>query len=345
MSADDCFLAGGLTAIIERELNWPRDSFDLFVREGVATITLYEDDPDQRSQIEDLKQLPGIKGINVTVATKLSLSQKKEIAPCKTYSFLGVKPNTVPFPVGDLFWPLLADPKQPQFFVSFRRYRTPADEANAAAVGYGETFGLYRQFSEDQEKGLQVSISGALFAQFNLDSPSNDLINADYTIGIPVSFKKRRSSIRMRIYHQSSHLGDEYLLNAEPQRINLSFESFEFLFSRDWRPWRIVAGGEYMFHREPSDLKPIGIQGGIEFYGKHNISRNRRWLGGLYLKSWEEHDWSLDASLKMGLEFGEASPGNRRLRIMVEGYKGYAPHGQFYNDRISYYGIGMYFGF
>ncbi|TAL24294.1 MAG: DUF1207 domain-containing protein, partial [Nitrospirae bacterium] len=51
------------------------------------------------------------------------------------------------------------------------------------------------------------------------------------------------------------------------------------------------------------------------------------------------------AALNIGFEMGRPEPGQRRLRFMLEGYKGYAPHGQFYNDRISYYGVGLYLGF
>ncbi len=38
-------------------------------------------------------------------------------------SFMGVTGQGEAFPVGDLFRPLIADPKQPQFFVSLRSYR------------------------------------------------------------------------------------------------------------------------------------------------------------------------------------------------------------------------------
>jgi hypothetical protein len=63
------------------------------------------------------------------------------------------------------------------------------------------------------------------------------------------------------------------------------------------------------------------------------------------IKSQEEHDWALDYSVKAGLEFGHPNPGQRRLRLMAEWYKGSDPHGQFYVHRVDYIGMGVSLGF
>lgn len=342
----DAYLRGYLSALLEHELGWAHDSYDLRVEHGVATITLPKEDRRRREQVQArLPSVAGLQGVNVVVASGVAAKPKISKARRQVYSFLGLTPDTIPFPVGDLFLPLIADPKQPQFFASFRWYQTPTDHIHGAAVGFGETFGLYRRAGERPGDGLQVSVSGGLFAQFNLDSPSNDLVNADYVIGIPVTYRHYPWSARLRLYHQSSHLGDEYLLRAHPTRINLSFESLELLGSYEWRGLRVYGGGEYMLSHDPADLKPGGLHGGIEFRGRRPLLWGGRLVGGLDLKSWQEHDYSVDSSLKVGLEFGATDPGRRRLRIMAEGYHGYAPHGQFYDDRISYTGLGVYLGF
>lgn len=33
------------------------------------------------------------------------------------------------------------------------------------------------------------------------------------------------------------------------------------------------------------------------------------------------------------------------MRLMLDVYDGYAPHGQFYEQRVSYYGLGLGFDF
>ncbi len=340
---EDAFLRGALSYFLEHDLGWERGSYQLQVHERLATVTLAAGEAQRREQLEThLPRLDRLRGVNVVLASAAA-APEREVGPL--YSFLGLARGSVPFPVGDLFLPLLADPKQPQFFTSYRYYDTPENGAHAAAVGYGETFGFYRVAGQRPGDGLQFSVAGALFAQFNLDAPSADLINADYTIGIPVTWRNGTTSARLRIYHQSSHLGDEYLLRARPDRVNLSFESFEAILSEQRDAWRFYFGGEYLFHREPADLKPGALHGGVEWRFTREVWGTGHWVGGIDVKGWEEHNWNPDVSVKTGLEFGAYEPGQRRFRLMLEGYRGFAPHGQFYSDYITYYGVGLYLGF
>jgi len=339
----DAYIAGAMTTWLEQNLGWVHGSYRLTVHNGLVTVTLPESDVQRRSALEQAAPpIAGIEGINVVAG-----ETGESISPAgkKIYSFLGLAPNTIPFPTGDIFWPLLADPKQPEFSVSARRFKVEGQYFTTAAVSYGETFGLYRREGERPEDGLQVSLAGALFAQFDLGAPSADLVNADYTIGIPVTYRKGDQSMRLRLYHQSSHLGDEFLLRVHPQRINLSFESLEYIYSYDFNKVRLYGGGEYMVRRDPSDLKPLSFHGGIEFRGRNVLWKQGRWLAGLDIKSWEQHGWAPDVSIAIGPEFGSPQPGRRRMRVMLEGFRGYNPYGQFYESRVAYAGLGIYLGF
>ena len=174
------------------------------------------------------------------------------------------------FPENDVFRPLWADPKQPQFFASFLGTRVRSDDTylNAASVGFGDNFGLVGR--RHGCNGWQVGVLGAVFAQFNLDSGSNDLLNSDYNIGIPVSWRRGLFSTRVRFYHNSSHLGDEFLLrNPGVTRVDLSFEALEAILSLDapggWG--RVYAGGTHLVHVSPSNLDKNGVQWGFELRG------------------------------------------------------------------------------
>jgi hypothetical protein len=339
--AGDEFLTGYIASILERDLHWERDSYILKIVNGVATITLFKDDPMRREAADkELRTIDGLQGI-VIVAKPADAGK-----PGALSRFMRLTGKGEAFPMGDLFRPIIADPKRPQFFFNINRFKSSGVQYPMASVGFGETFGMYRFFGSREGNGLQLSVEGALFAQFNLDTPSYDLINADYIIGIPATYRLGDNSLRFRIYHQSSHLGDEFLQSVNPpERVNLSFEAIELIYAREWGGWRVYGGGEYLIHKEPTDLEPMGAHWGIDYCDSKPLVWNGRPIAGVDMKSFEEHNWAIDTSVKAGLEFGHPNPGQRRLRLMAEWYKGFDPRGQFYNNKVEYYGMGVSLGF
>jgi hypothetical protein len=256
------------------------------------------------------------------------------------------------FPEDQIFCPVLADPKEARSFVSFLRgtFRSlddPSGEGtNIGSVGLGDSFGLVRWGGGPPGEGLQLDVTGSIFAQFDLGTESNDLINADYIIGIPVTFRRGGFSTRVRLYHQSSHLGDEYLLRpGNIERDNLSFESVEILISQEVGPLRAYAGGERVFRREPDSLATKLFHAGAEF--RSGRAGPFQLVGGVDLKTTEWHDWSPAISGRVGFEVARRAAGGhpgRLVALMLEIYQGPSPYGQFFQDDISYVGVGLHFG-
>jgi hypothetical protein len=70
-------------------------------------------------------------------------------------------------------------------------------------------------------------------------------------------------------------------------------------------------------------------------------------VGGVDLKTTERHDWSPAISGRVGLEWVRSGPGGhpgRLVTLMLEMYQGPSPYGQFFQDDISYVGVGLHFG-
>lgn len=67
-----------------------------------------------------------------------------------------------------------------------------------------------------------------------MDASSDDLLNSDYLVGFPLSFRFGKFTGRFWFFHQSSHLGDELLLSGNaPERINLSIEAVDLELAYD----------------------------------------------------------------------------------------------------------------
>jgi hypothetical protein len=256
-----------------------------------------------------------------------------------------------PLPATQLFEALRADPKEPRFFVSALKVNSAIQNTTVAAVGFGESFGIVRHAS-NPKKGWQLGLSAAVFAQFDLESESSDLMNADYVIGVPVTWRHNDWSGRVRVYHQSSHLGDEFLLRVQPERVNLSFESLEVLVAHDFAGIRAYGGAEYLFHREPSDLAEALIHIGLDWRNSETAFSfshlgAARWVAGLDVKHWQQSDGAIQVSAKAGLEFSPISNTNnsrRRWSVLLELYDGPSPYGQFYQDDLRYWGIAIQLG-
>src|SRR2546427_11837849 len=91
-----------------------------------------------------------------------------------------------------------------------------------------------------------------------MQSATNDLINTDYLVGLPLTYRHGSWATRFRLYHQSSHLGDEYLLHTNAQRVDLTFEAAELLVSKEVAQWRGDGGGGELFAPPPPGPPPRG---------------------------------------------------------------------------------------
>jgi hypothetical protein len=255
----------------------------------------------------------------------------------------------VAVPEGQIFCPLAADPKAERSFVSYLRgdFATIADpppgaKTNIASVGLGDSFALFRYAARRPGNGVQLDIAAAVFSQFNLDERSFDLINADYVVGIPLTARLSGFSARLRIYHQSSHLGDEFLLNRQPERVNLSFESFEAILSQEFGALRIYGGGEAYFRREPYLLPSRLVHAGVEF--RPVLFGDGRLLAAFDYKLADDDTWGYGWNARGGVELARvASPGHppRVFSVAFDWYEGTAPYGQFYRNDVRYYGVGI----
>ena len=259
------------------------------------------------------------------------------------------------FPSDDVFRPLMADPKQPQFFAVWQQTRLRADDSSFSrgSVAIGENFGFYTKRKGCD--GWQVGLLTGVFAQFNLDQKDAELINTDFNVGIPLSWRSGNWSARLRYYHQSSHIGDEFL-SANPGFKSMSFilEEVEGILSYDYRWLRLYGGGGYLVHREPTTFDRGRIQWGFEARAPSMRTRilepflNRLIVTPVLsgdFKSIQAHDWIIDTNVLGGFEWSRTGS-RRRFRIMATYFHGYNPYGLFViNQKIESIGIGAYFLF
>ncbi|MCF8130137.1 MAG: DUF1207 domain-containing protein [Deltaproteobacteria bacterium] len=343
--ATDEFIQGYATAVVA--MSYPAGVQSIRVNEGMVFLTASSlSNEDKRALREALREVEGVSrvvfvqpesgshGVTLSSEVKLKDGYLDEYLP-------------VFLPETQLFRPLIADPRWPNFSASYQRYIKGDLLKDVGSVSFGETFSIYR-FRGPWESTMEVGIQAGVFSIFDLNAESHDLINADYRLGLPVTISSGNFTNMTRVFHQSSHLGDEYLLRGNvTDRQNLSYEGVDTLFSYDLpKGFRVYGGGGYLFHRTPSEFEPWYTQAGMEFYSPwYWLKGAVRPIAAVDVQNWQENGWNADLSVRGGIQFGNPDFLGRKLMLLLEYYNGKSPNGQFYEKTIEYVGLGLHFFF
>lgn len=326
------YLSGYAAAVLEREFQVR--SARIVAVDGVLSIHSADLGDIDRDRVR--RALQGIPGV---VAVEFREDAAEAAPPLPTAEkrfFLSRSPL--------LFEPLHADPRWPHLSLAYHDYRGDDGLDSVAAASLGESFSLVRRGTE-QTNRWEIGLQAGVFSIFDLDSDSFDLVNADYFVGPAFVFRRDRFSAMARVYHQSSHLGDEYLLRAQPERINLSYEVLDVLASYDVSDsLRVYAGGGYVLHSY-TPLEPWLAQAGAEWFGEPFGGSGIRPLLACDVQLREENDWRGDVSARVGIELADPEATEGRMQILLEYYRGRSPNGQFFEQDIELLGIGLHFYF
>jgi hypothetical protein len=344
---DDAYLAGYAEAILERELRIPNAV--VRVRGGVITLLAPSlGNADIARVTEILRRIPGVILVEIDQDSPIPADTRPVAPPLSSGPGASVE-TKVEAPSSSfllraplLFEPLHADPRWPHFSAAYHYYSGNDELQSVGTASFGESFSLHRQ-RIGEEAQWEVGLQAGVFSIFDLDAASHDLVNTDYFVGPTLGWRNDGLSLLGRLYHQSSHLGDEYLLRTRVNRVNLSYEVADLLLSWDVTDaLRVYAGGGYILHSAP-ELDPWTTQGGVEAFGRPFGGGNVRPLLAIDLQAREEHDWGRDVSVRTGLQFEDTTAGSLRFQVLLEYYRGRSPNGQFLDQDVEFFGIGLHF--
>jgi len=353
---DDAYIAGYAAGVLKQNLQLDMPSLN--VQDGVITLPVSSlKNADRAKAVQLLSEIPGVNAVKLSEASNQQSVEGASKSVQASGDETGLTNQSVILPTGllpsgHLFKPLLADTRWAHFSAAYRNYQSKNfDGRDIAAVSFGETIPIYRgnfgQSTVQWESGIQAGV----FSDFNLNASSSDLINTDFIASIYSSMRAGQFSAFGRIYHQSSHLGDEFLLRqihtSKFERENLSYEGADLKLSYEL-PFgiRVYGGGGGLFHKEPSALKPWSAQYGVEFRSPWRIDfLSMRPIVAADIKHYDENNWSTDVSARAGVQFDNSQVLGRKLQILAEYYNGFTPSGQFYKNKVEYIGVGAHYHF
>ena len=271
--------------------------------------------------------------------------------PAKFHGSMYRLPNGF-FPRGNLFSPLMADPKWPGFAASYSHYSPyhPNGLKDVIAVSIGDTLPFYRN---NMGGGWQweIGMQADAYAYFNVDTQAKDLQNTDFLVGGYGAIRHKNLSFLVRYFHQSSHLGDEFLL-ANPAYYNglrqkISYEQLNGIVSLDLlhRTFRLYAGAGYLTDILPSTLGRWIFQYGVQYHGPilwHTTNTVWTPVAGLDFENWNQNNYDTDISARAGIQVTNGHADSPRFQFLLEFYRGHSYYGQFFVNQIQYVGFGVH---
>lgn len=332
----DEYISGYAAALVEHEFHLP--GTEIQVEQGVVTVYVKRLGAEDPSKIAAaVERIPGVVRADVREgepARRRGVPSAQTVTPEAESKFL---------PRGLLFDPLHADPRWPHFGASYHWL----SQGRQFASSFGESFAFYRSaapFHGQWELGMQAGVFGI----FDTQRSSIDLINADYNVGLLASYRADKLSGFIRIHHQSSHLGDEFLLsNPQVTRVNLSFEEVDLKVSYDLTTWlRIYGGVGTLIRTDPSSLGRHTSQGGAEFKSPWVMFGGKlRPAAYADFQANARTNWRVGQSMRAGFQFENATIGDRKLQVLAEYFSGPSPNGQLYTQNVEWVGMGIHLWF
>ena len=315
----------------------------IHVANGVVTIACNDIGEIEKDKlINILSAVPGVRNVRVVTRDRLADIESNMAGR----RFTSVRPHAfILFPDRPLFRWLAADQRWPHISASYRSYSDHTEVNTAGAISLGRSLPVI-QYNGASGHRWELGIQLSVFALFDLEAPSTALVNTDPIVSIPLSYRHDRFSAILRLSHQSTHLGDEYVILHGPEvREDVSFEIWDVIVSYETSEhWRIYAGLANIIDGEPEDREPLSTRIGIEYRCPVSWSfvlGTVRPVAALDIQNRQENDWASDLSVRAGMEIESLRSDAYRFQVLAEFYNGHSPDGQFYRERVRYGGVGF----
>lgn len=258
-----------------------------------------------------------------------------------------IRPRREFLPKGHLFEPILLDPLEAQTYGSLLPiYNTEGKKYPGSIVPFAFGFAkpFYRRTTEPGRSEEWV-LDLASFTQFEAyrddvaKKARRQIMNTDYKVSIIYNVRREANTYRFRVYHLSSHLGDDYIYRnriTAPTPNSVNYEVLDVTYSRMITNWRLY-GGLGIGLRKSEERKRFSAQVGA--YYKKPSEKAARLVGGVDVKFWQQTDFQPGIHGGIGLELGRTQ---NNLTFLVEGYSGFKPYSQFEDQQTTWMGFGLY---
>lgn len=250
---------------------------------------------------------------------------------------------------GSLFPEKTLDYREAQFSGSLYVLHTPDGWPNRMFANYsaGINRSIFR-WKNAADKSRELGVEIATYTQFIFEDPLNwfqvNHFNTEYKVGLHYNWKNSdRWAFRVRLYHISAHLGDDfiyrfYIINYLPNpRI---YEVLDLSAAYQLKHWTFYGTLGVIPHSAYERKRLLG-DAGISWDRPVKSNDWLRWKGALHMQFEQETGCYPGTRIAAGIVIGKE--GSAPFTIMLDAYHGYIPYSLFDKARITWIGGSMSF--
>lgn len=206
------------------------------------------------------------------------------------------------------------------------------DRSEWVALGdFGDRWSFWLRNRPEEDFELSGSFHLKAASRFELESLDNLFVEITFRVGGYLRARYGNVALRIEGYHESSHLGDEFLVENPRELISTSREGFDFLFQVSPASGLILFGGPGWIVRSALPFETMSFRAGSEW----ELSSDR-WVRpylGVDAYMWSELDWQPQVSAEAGVAIG------RNARLGAHLGIGPSRAGQFFREEETLVGL------
>jgi len=190
---------------------------------------------------------------------------------------------------------------------------------------------------------IVLGLGTQVYGRFSLSDSKTALISVDWVAGLNTTALLGDMAFTVQMYHESSHLGDEYGDRFQAQRIDWSREAIAGWITYAAGQWKLTGGASYVLY-DGLGLPRAGAAIGLDWgAGRHRfLTRPFEPIVGLYTEGSAATDWRLSTSAKLGVAV-RGKGGGRSVGLALVGHDGLSTQRQFFRRESRYLGLEVRF--
>jgi hypothetical protein len=244
------------------------------------------------------------------------------------------------FPQQLLWEPPLASLREPRFLFMPTTLSNPYT-TRTLETAIGNTVGLLRVEPPDSGLRLQLDMFGLVASRI---SSYDYLVTTDYRAGLPLTFACGPWHGKIGYEHTSTHLGDETLERTGRRPFDYIKDELvvgvgRWLCDDSLRVYGMA--GWAFFLDVPGTSDPFRFDLGFEWYKRRATGARGQPFAAGNVEFNGAVGYNPALSLQAGWQWRNPDRRLSQLRVFGQYYAGRSPYGMFFQDRESWFGVGV----